>query len=251
LAIFSLTGPPRYAAVSPWPPLVALVVAIVAQAGLLLLGGVIGAWIGSSDWQLMSGIPSHQRLLLAMRVFLALAQLALIAFVWWAAGFYGGARRAVLQLDGPRPGVRDVIVALAGLVFLLGSYNLLIYVVWPDQFMADVAPFLPMLKHPHWPLTALAIGIGAPLSEELLFRGFLLSSLAKWRGGYWPAAIIANAVWTTFHLGYSVAGLIEVFIGGLYISWLLWRSGSIWLPIIAHGATNIGFLLFLAIYMQM
>jgi membrane protease YdiL (CAAX protease family) len=58
-------------------------------------------------------------------------------------------------------------------------------------------------------------------------------------------------VWTTFHLGYSVAGLIEVFIGGLYISWLLWRSGSIWLPIIAHGATNIGFLLFLAIYMQM
>jgi membrane protease YdiL (CAAX protease family) len=161
---------------------------------------------------------------------------------------FGAGRRAVLQLDGPRPSVQDVIVALAGLVLVLGSYNLVIYLAWPDRFMADAAQFLPMIENPYWPVTVLAIGIGAPLSEELLFRGFLISALAKWRGGFWPAALITNAVWTTFHLGYSLAGMIEVFLGGLYISWLLWRTGGIWLPIIAHGATNIGFLVFLAIY---
>ena len=245
MANFSLTGPPRYAAVSPWPPLVALVAAVVAQAGLQLLGGVLGVLVGT--WVLPEAF-GEQRLLIGILFGLALSQVAVIALTWWAAGMFGGERRAVLQLDGPRPGVRDVIVALAGLVVLLGSYNLLIYFVWPNQFMADAAQFLPMIENPHWPVTALAIGIGAPISEELLFRGFLISALMKWGGGFWTAALVANVVWTTFHLGYSIAGLIEVFIGGLYMSWLLWRSGSIWLPIIAHAATNIGFLVFLAIY---
>ena len=245
MANFSLTGPSRYAAISPWPPLVALVVAVVIQAGLQLFGGVLGVAVGS---RVLPEALGEQRLLISILVALALSQVAVIALTWWAAGMLGGARRAVLQLDGPRPDVRDVLVALAGLVLLLGSYNLLIYLVWPDQFMADVAPFLPMLGNPHWPVTVLAIGIGAPISEELLFRGFLISALAKWRGGFWTAALIANLVWTTFHLGYSIAGMIEVFIGGLYMSWLLWRSGSIWLPMIAHAATNIGFLVFLAIY---
>jgi membrane protease YdiL (CAAX protease family) len=39
-----------------------------------------------------------------------------------------------------------------------------------------------------------------------------------------------------------------VFIGGAYMSWLLWRSGSIWLPIICHAATNCFFLVILALY---
>jgi membrane protease YdiL (CAAX protease family) len=245
LAIFTLTGPPRYAAVSPWSPLAALVVAVVIQAGLQLFGGALGVLVGTT---LLPEAFGEQRLLMSVLFALALSQVAVIALTWWAAGMFGGERRAVLQLDGPRPGVRDVIVALVGLVLVLGSYNLLIYIVWPDQFMADAAQFLPMIEKPHWPVTALAIGIGAPISEELLFRGFLISALMKWRGGFWTAALVANAVWTAFHLGYSVAGMIEVFLGGLYMSWLLWRSGSIWLPLIAHAATNIGFLVVLAIY---
>lgn len=245
MAIFQLTGTPRYAAVSPWPPLAALAAAVVIQAGLQLFGGVLGVLVGS---RVLPEALGEKRLLISILVALALSQVAVIALTWWAAGMFRGERRAVLQLVGPRPGVRDAIAAVAGLVLILGTYNLLIYFAWPDKFMADAAPFLPMLENPHWPVTALAIGIGAPISEELLFRGFLISALVKWGGGFWMAALVANVVWTAFHLGYSVAGLIEVFIGGVYMSWLLWRSGSIWLPMIAHAATNIGFLVFLAIY---
>ena len=92
------------------------------------------------------------------------------------------------------------------------------------------------------------VGIGAPISEELLFRGFLLSALARWRAGFWPAAIVANVAWTSFHLGYSAAGLLEAFLGGLFFSWLLWRTGSLWLPIIGHAVTNIVFLAVIAVY---
>ena len=106
--------------------------------------------------------------------------------------------------------------------------------------------FLPMIQGSLWPLTALGVGLGAPLSEELLFRGFVLSALAKWRYGFWPAALLVNTAWTAFHFGYSAVGMLEVFVGGIYLSWLLWRSGSIWLPIICHAATNSVFLVILA-----
>lgn len=248
LATPLLTGPTRYTARSSWPPLVALVVAVLVQVGLQLIGGVLGALVAGADPQIMSGVPAEKRLLFSILIFLALSQLGVIAFAWWAAGLFGDQRRAVLQLDRPGPTLADVIVALVGGVLVLGIFNLLVYLIRPDLFMADVAQFRPMIEAPLWPVTALAVGIGAPLSEELLFRGFLLSALARWLGGFWPAALIVNIVWTSFHLGYSIAGVLEVFVGGLYLSWLLWRTGSLWLPIIAHAATNIVFLAVIAVY---
>jgi membrane protease YdiL (CAAX protease family) len=243
-----LAGPPRYQTRSLWPPLVALVAAVVVQAGLQVLGGVIGAYVAAAEAPFVAGIPEEKRLLTSILVFLALSQVCVIVFVWWAAGLFGGDRRAVLQLDRGLPSRGDVMIALAGLALVIGAYNLLVWLLRPDLFMADVAPFLPMLQSPVWPVTALAVGIGAPISEELLFRGFLLSALARWRAGFWPAAIVANVAWTSFHLGYSAAGLLEVFLGGLFFSWLLWRMGSLWLPIIGHAVTNIVFLAVIAVY---
>jgi membrane protease YdiL (CAAX protease family) len=216
---------------------------------LQLLGGVLGAYVGSADdpW-LMAGVPADKRLLLAILVFLALSQVGVIGLTWWAAGLFGSDRRAVLQLIGRLPTLGELAVALLGLALVLGAYNLGVYLIRPDLFMADVVPFRPMLEAPLWPVTVLAVGIGAPLSEELLFRGFLLSALARWRGSFWPAALVANAVWSSFHLGYSIAGVLEVFVGGLYLSWLLWRTGTLWLPMIAHAATNIAFLALISVY---
>lgn len=231
-----------------WPPLLALVAAVVVQAGLQLLGGVVGAYVASVETPPLAAVPEDKRLLASILVFLALSQVAIIAIAWWAAGFLGGDRRAVLQLDRELPGFRDVVIALAGLALVIGTYNLVVYLLRPDLFMSDVAPFLPMLQSPIWPITALAVGIGAPISEELLFRGFLLSALARWRAGFWPAAIVSNIAWTSFHLGYSIAGLLEVFLGGMFFSWLLWRTGSLWLPIICHAVTNMVFLIVIAVY---
>lgn len=231
-----------------WPPIVALLAAVIMQAVLQLLGGLLGALVAGGEMRLVAGVAADRRLLTSLLVFLALSQVCVIVLVWWAAGLFGGDRRAVLQLHRGFPGRGDVAVALAGLALVLGTYNLLVYLLRPDLFMSDVAPFLPMLEAPVWPVTVLAVGIGAPISEELLFRGFLLSALARWRAGFWPAALVANAAWTSFHLGYSAAGLIEVFLGGLFFSWLIWRTGSLWLPIIAHAVTNIVFLAVIAVY---
>jgi hypothetical protein len=47
----------------------------------------------------------------------------------------------------------------------------------------DLRPFVGFMTGPDWLLALLVVGIGAPLSEELLFRGFLLSALAGTRFG--------------------------------------------------------------------
>jgi membrane protease YdiL (CAAX protease family) len=243
-----LTGPPRYVARGPWSPLWAVVAAIVIQAGLQLAGGVVGTLASAAFAGVSPDRLSGQQLLLGLLTFLLLSQVVIIALTWWAAGLFGGNRREVLQADRGAPGVGEVVTAVAGLTLVLGIFNALVYLLRPDLFLADMQQFLPMIQKPFWPLTALGVGVGAPLSEELLFRGFVLSALAQWRFGFWPAALLLNAVWTAFHLGYSVVGLIEVFIGGVYMSWLLWRSGSIWLPIICHAVTNCTFLVILAVY---
>ena len=102
---------------------------------------------------------------------------------------------------------------------------------------ADLRPFVQLFGE-HWVLALLVVGIGAPLSEELLFRGFLLSSLARSRIGFWPGALITTGLWTALHAGYSTAGIAEVFLIGMFFSWLLWRTGSLRVPIFCHALYN-------------
>jgi uncharacterized protein len=87
-------------------------------------------------------------------------------------------------------------------------------------------------------LALIAIGIGAPLSEELLFRGFLFSGLAKSRLGLLGTGILTAVLWTALHIGYSIFGLIEVVAIGLYFAWVLVRTGSLWVPIFCHAVYN-------------
>jgi membrane protease YdiL (CAAX protease family) len=86
-------------------------------------------------------------------------------------------------------------------------------------------------------LVGLAVIVGAPLAEELLFRGFLLPALTKTRRGFWGAAVVTTIGWTALHF-YSIAGLIEVFMIGVYFAWLVRRYGTLWLPMALHALYN-------------
>jgi membrane protease YdiL (CAAX protease family) len=39
-------------------------------------------------------------------------------------------------------------------------------------------------------------------------------------------------------VGYSLAGVIEVFLIGIYFSWLLWRTGSLRVALFCHALYN-------------
>lgn len=201
---------------------------------------VLSAWMTGSSRSVSHGAVIN------MMLTMFVMQIAIIALVWWGAARFGGRRKQVLSLRSSLP-FGLFLYGLVGMVGLLLPYNLLIYFVWPSSFAADLRPFWDLAHSPAVWLAAVVVGVGAPLSEELLFRGFLLPALAKTQHGLAGAALIATCGWTALH-SYSLAGTCEVFLIGIYFAWLMWRFANLWLPIALHALYNLVQLAALALW---
>lgn len=73
------------------------------------------------------------------------------------------------------------------------------------------------------------------LSEELMFRGVLLSLIKRKAGGA-RAAVISGALFALFHL--SLQGMAALMVIGAFLSALTIRSGGLFLPILFHFVYN-------------
>lgn len=148
-----------------------------------------------------------------------------------------------LRLMPPDGGTRAYFLSLLVMLPVLLTLNAIIWTVAPGDALRDFLLFKDLVNQPNWLLPALAICVGAPLSEELLFRGFLLTALGSSRWGYWPSATVVALAWTMLHASYSTVGLIEVFVIGMFLSWTLKRTGSLLVPLFCHGVYNTGLFL--------
>jgi hypothetical protein len=154
-----------------------------------------------------------------------------------AGSLFGGRVLDALALHRPAGSSLVYVKAVALMAAMQLAVSAIQYTFFPQDMYADLRPLLGIFGE-QWLLAVLVVGIGAPLSEELLFRGFLLSALARSRVGFAGGAIITTTWWTLLHWGYSAAGIIEVFLIGLFFSWLLWRTGSLRVPIFCHALYN-------------
>ncbi len=90
------------------------------------------------------------------------------------------------------------------------------------------------------PLALLVVSVG-PLIEELLFRGVLLSAVARHVGNGWAVAL-TGLLFACVHLpdlGFLWYALPNLALLGLILGWLRVQSGSIWPSVIAHGMNNL------------
>jgi membrane protease YdiL (CAAX protease family) len=231
-----LRGAAAYKAATPWRPGAAL----LASAGIVALS-ILGARFVPAYLGLGFGGGPHPTPgdiatvgLWVVGTFQVLA----IGLTLLAGTLFGGRIGDSLALRAPPQGWRayaGAILAMAVLQAVLAAVqNLLL----KHDMLTDLRPFVGPVTGPYWPLAVAVLGLGAPLSEELLFRGFLLGALAKSRLGFLGAALVSTALWTALHAGYSLIGLAEVFSIGLLLSWLLWRTGSLWVTIFCHGLYN-------------
>lgn len=83
--------------------------------------------------------------------------------------------------------------------------------------------------------TALLLTIGAPLGEELFFRGLLVDMWQK-RYGTKKAVLLAALIFASLH--FYVLQFIPVLISGVLLGILFVRSKSVRVPIIAHATVN-------------
>jgi hypothetical protein len=88
-------------------------------------------------------------------------------------------------------------------------------------------------------LAVLAFAVMAPLTEELLARGFLYRGWSESFLRVPGAIVLSSLVWTSMHLQYDLFFLGEVFSIGLVLGYIRYRSGSIWLTTLLHGLNNL------------
>jgi membrane protease YdiL (CAAX protease family) len=83
---------------------------------------------------------------------------------------------------------------------------------------------------------ALAVALGAPIAEEIAFRGMAYNALAKWGlNSAWVIAITTVA-FSIFHLEPLRAPILLA--SGLVMGLLRWRTRSLGAPIVAHAVNN-------------
>jgi membrane protease YdiL (CAAX protease family) len=83
------------------------------------------------------------------------------------------------------------------------------------------------------------VALGAPVAEELLFRGFLFAALAPSRVGKAGTVLITSALWALAHAGPAPWVIVGgIFLMGIVLGVLLLRFGSLWLTIVLHAIWN-------------
>lgn len=90
-----------------------------------------------------------------------------------------------------------------------------------------------------WPkmvTTVFALVLIAPVFEELLFRGFIMTRLYK-SSGRFQALLLSSALFGLCHIR-VLAALIPACIAGVFLGMVALRSRSTWPSITAHAAIN-------------
>jgi uncharacterized protein len=138
------------------------------------------------------------------------------------------------------PSGRDLALGIVCLIVLIAASDALLYftgrdVVTPFQLQsytsATMAGWLPALL-------AASILV-APAGEEALFRGFLFRGWARSPRAVWPAIVVISALWAGLHVQYDWTGVLQIFIVGLFLGWMRWRSGSTLLTFLLHALFNL------------
>ncbi len=88
------------------------------------------------------------------------------------------------------------------------------------------------------PILVLALVVGAPVLEEVLFRGFVFKGLAASKAGAAGAVLLTSAIWALIHFQYDWYNVLQIFAVGLFLGVVRWRTGSVTLPILLHGLMN-------------
>jgi membrane protease YdiL (CAAX protease family) len=85
----------------------------------------------------------------------------------------------------------------------------------------------------------IAVVIIGPVTEEIVFRGFLFRGLNASFLGVAGTLIVTSVAWALMHVQYDTLIIAQIFLIGLLLGWLRWASGSTLLTISLHVLANL------------
>jgi len=229
----SLAAPTsRYVPATPWSPLWGVGAAILIMLSSLLILGGGGAIITALNPDVFKGLQAPARLRFDSPVFayvftilLLFSQVTGIGITIWFAGLMNGRPRDVLALRPPLSGLPGYLWAVPAFVVFGFGMGALVQWLWPQSNQADTEIMMQLTRSPAWWLILIAAVVLAPLQEELLFRGFLFSTLAQSRWfGLAGLPIVAMFEWALEN-NYAKLALFLSSAIGLTLGLVIFRLG--------------------------
>jgi uncharacterized protein len=138
------------------------------------------------------------------------------------------------------PRTRDLQVGLVGMVVVIAVSDALLYLsghalVTPFQMQS----YTTAAAEGWLPALLIAAIVVAPAAEEIMFRGFLFRGWARSERSAWPAILVISVLWAALHVQYDWTGILQIFVIGLFLGWMRWRSGSTLLTLLLHALFNL------------
>lgn len=95
-------------------------------------------------------------------------------------------------------------------------------------------------KLSHLVFTIIAAWIVGGLYEEIVFRGFIQTTVQQWlqkqKQAFWIAGFLTSILFGLYHAQQGIFGMVPAFLGGLMWTFLLWRyNGNLWVPVLSHA----------------
>lgn len=187
----------------------ALLLAINAPVGTTILVGATLPWLALAGWPLLvtSRRGNGPRIDLGLRL------------TWPDTGW-------------------GVLTGFAGLI-LAGIAALITQLFAPDV-TSSAAEAATQLEESAGRLAitafALLIIVGAPIVEELFFRGLFFSALRKRGVGAVLTILITGVVFAGFH--FEPTRFFVLLPTGILLGWVRWKTGSTGAAMVAHGVVN-------------
>jgi CAAX protease family protein len=143
-----------------------------------------------------------------------------------------------LALRWPAKG--QAAVGIVGIVVIIAATDALLFlsgraIVSPFQ----VDSYVTAAAEGWLALLWLSTIIIAPAGEEIMFRGFLFRGFVQPQRSPWLPIVVISLLWAGPHLQYDWTGILEIFVAGLFLGWVRWKSGSTLLTFLLHGLFNL------------
>ncbi len=154
--------------------------------------------------------------------------------VWWRVSTPPG-----FGFVAARPGIWPLAVA-AGVLVALGGGALTQWLADGQAVRQDVTEMSLQASLAMRVVLAVLVTTVAPLVEELIFRGVLLSALlSRMRAALAvPASAMMFGVAHLADFGFAWHAIPALVGLGLVLAWLRLRSGSLWPAVVAHAVNN-------------
>ena len=146
--------------------------------------------------------------------------------------------RETLRLEKvSAPTIWAALLIGLGFSVLMDEFDRLIAMVFPMPESVMGSMDILIFTNPADALLVIAGAvIMAPVVEEALFRGFLQGQLERGYRDATKAVLFSSLLFMLLH--FNPWWGLQIYVFGVVLGYLAWRTGSIWPAIVVHGANN-------------